>query len=84
MPLDRSVVIVTGATSGIGAAIAETLCRKDHAVVLVGRNRQAGTALQDRLTKNGASALFLAEDLYDDAGFITGALIPVDGGTSAQ
>lgn len=65
MPLDRSVMIVTGATSGIGAAIAEKLCQREHAVVLVGRNQQAGATLQDRPRKSRASALFLADDLSD-------------------
>jgi NAD(P)-dependent dehydrogenase (short-subunit alcohol dehydrogenase family) len=65
MTLDRPVTIVTGATSGIGAAIAETLCQKGHAVVIVGRSLQAGAALEDRLKTAGGSALFLAEDLSD-------------------
>lgn len=65
MTLDRPVTIVTGATSGIGAAIAETLCQKGHAVVIVGRSLEAGAALEDRLKTAGGSALFLAEDLSD-------------------
>lgn len=65
MPLDSPVTIVTGATSGIGAAIAEKLCQKGHAVVLVGRNRQAGAALEAHLFQAGGRALFLAEDLSD-------------------
>lgn len=65
MLLDRPITIVTGATSGIGAAIAEKLCQKDHAVVLVGRNRQAGATLEAHLRQSGGRALFLAEDLSD-------------------
>lgn len=65
MPPDRPVTIVTGATSGIGAAIAKLLGQKGHAVVIVGRSRQAGTALEDQMRTAGGSALFLAEDLSD-------------------
>jgi meso-butanediol dehydrogenase/(S,S)-butanediol dehydrogenase/diacetyl reductase len=65
MTLDRPVTIVTGATSGIGAAFAETLCQKGHAVEIVGRSLQADAALEDRRKKAGGSALFLAEDLSD-------------------
>lgn len=65
MPSDRPVTIVTGATSGIGAAVARKLGKAGHAVVLVGRNRQAGTALEASITDAGGSALFLAEDLSD-------------------
>lgn len=65
MHSETPVIIVTGATSGIGAAIAEKLCRKGNAVVLVGRNRQAGAALETNLLQAGGSALFLAEDLSD-------------------
>lgn len=61
----KSVTIVTGATSGIGAAIATTLCQKGHAVVLVGRNRQAGMALETALRPTAGSARFVAEDVTD-------------------
>jgi NAD(P)-dependent dehydrogenase (short-subunit alcohol dehydrogenase family) len=65
MPTDQPVVIVTGATSGIGAAIARKLGRAGNAIVLVGRNRQAGAALEADLRQQGGPALFVAADLAD-------------------
>lgn len=46
----RKNVIVTGATSGIGKAIALRLCSQDATVVAVGRNREA---LKDLTTPLG-------------------------------
>lgn len=61
MPDFDKVTIVTGATSGIGAAIARQMASGSHAIVLVGRNREAGLALASALP----AARFLAEDLMD-------------------
>lgn len=66
MSAPRHLTIVTGATSGIGAAIARHVVGPDHAVVLVGRNQAAGRALTGELRQHGI-AHFLAEDLTDRA-----------------
>ena len=60
----HSTTIITGATSGIGAAIAREMAGQGRALVLVGRNREAGSALATELSRQGL-ALFLAEDLSD-------------------
>jgi NAD(P)-dependent dehydrogenase (short-subunit alcohol dehydrogenase family) len=56
--------VVTGATSGIGAAIADGLARAGMAVVLVGRSVKAGQELAARLREeHGSDAAFEQADL---------------------
>ena len=57
------VALVTGATSGIGAATAEELASQGATVVLVGRSRDKGTALQQKIEQTGAKAYFFACDV---------------------
>ncbi|WP_234870783.1 SDR family NAD(P)-dependent oxidoreductase [Alitabrizicola rongguiensis] len=56
--------IITGATSGIGAAIARELAGPELALILVGRNLKAGAAISAELSRHGP-VLFVAEDLAD-------------------
>jgi len=52
----RRIALVTGATSGIGAAIARELAAAGHAVMLAGRDAARGNAVRDELAQAGSPA----------------------------
>lgn len=65
-PNPRSVAIVTGASRGIGAAIADRLARDGHAVVVnYAGNRQEADQVVERITRAGGEALALQADVAD-------------------
>ncbi len=57
--------IVTGASRGIGKAIALKLAELQYALVIVGRNKERLTALQECLEALGTQSLTLTMDLRD-------------------
>lgn len=65
----RRTAVVTGASSGLGAGIAQALAARDHDVVLVARRADRLEALADELrTAHGVAAHVVAVDLADPAG----------------
>lgn len=63
MSFSRKVVIVTGATSGIGRAAALRFAREGAEVVLVGRNAEALADLRQVITDDGGQAAVCAADV---------------------
>jgi NAD(P)-dependent dehydrogenase (short-subunit alcohol dehydrogenase family) len=65
--LEGMRALVTGATSGIGKAVAEEFGRQGAEVIVHGRDAARGEAVVDAVTANGRKALFVAADLSDPA-----------------
>ena len=65
--LDGKIALITGATSGMGEAFAELFAKEGATVVVVGRNRERGNSIVDRLNKNTKEdCCFLQCDVSDE------------------
>lgn len=60
---EGKVTLITGGTSGIGAATAELLAKEGAHVVLAARGVQRGKACEDRINRMGGKALFITCDV---------------------
>lgn len=61
--LANKVVVVTGGTRGIGAAIAETCAELGGRIVLTGRHEEAGLAIEGGIRAKGGIARFVQGDV---------------------
>lgn len=62
---NNQVVLITGATSGIGAATADLFASEGARLVLTGRNEERGRVRLHRVRKLGAEALFVRGDVRE-------------------
>lgn len=64
--LDGKVAVVTGASSGIGAAVAEELAAQGARVVLGARRAEALERVCQRIRGRGGEAVWVATDMRDE------------------
>ncbi len=62
-PLNEQVVVITGASSGIGLATARAAAAKGAGVVLSARNGDALTEIRNRIQAEGGQAIDVAADV---------------------
>ena len=67
MPIKNKVVIITGASSGIGWATAHAFANAGAHVILVARRANLLAALQEELTRKGHHAITIAGDITSEA-----------------
>lgn len=61
----KKIVLITGATSGIGEACARRFAESDYDLILTGRNKEKLQALTDELNGMGIETLQLLFDIRD-------------------
>ncbi|GJE03710.1 MULTISPECIES: SDR family oxidoreductase [Methylobacterium] len=62
-PLAQQVIVITGASSGIGLATARMAARHGARVVLFSRNAEALAAIQEEITREGGEATHVVGDV---------------------
>jgi short-subunit dehydrogenase len=67
VPARKRVVMITGASAGIGAALARETARLGHNLVLTARRADRLESLASALREQGADVLTVAADLVDSA-----------------
>jgi short-subunit dehydrogenase len=62
----RPAVVITGASGGIGQAMAKAVAAKGQAIVLIGRSAERLAAVADAVTQRGGEAFILNFDLLSE------------------
>ncbi|MBY0225634.1 MAG: SDR family oxidoreductase [Hyphomicrobium sp.] len=65
MTLTSKVILITGATAGIGSAIAKTCALRGAHVLITGRNAERGAQVCEDIAKAGGSVHFHLSDVTD-------------------
>ncbi len=66
--LQHKIAIITGATSGMGAAIAKLFAAEGAKVVVNGRNEERGNQVVSDIRKNNGQATFVQGDISTEEG----------------
>ncbi|HEY8157336.1 MAG TPA: SDR family oxidoreductase [Methylobacter sp.] len=64
-PVSQQIMVITGATSGIGLTTARMAAKKGAKVVLVARNEKALRELADEITARDGQAVYAVADVAD-------------------
>ena len=65
--MSRTTVLITGGTSGIGAAAAELFAQHGSSVALTGRNALRGAEVAERIRSVGGEAIYIGADVRSAA-----------------
>lgn len=65
--MEKKLIMITGATSGIGEAAARILAAQEHELIIVGRSPQKLERVKKEIQANGTSIHTLVADLSDMA-----------------
>ncbi|MGA2368735.1 MAG: SDR family NAD(P)-dependent oxidoreductase [Dehalococcoidia bacterium] len=66
MELEDKVILITGASSGIGKAVALALSHKHNRIVITARRKELLSEVAESIQKNGSEALSIAGDALDE------------------
>ena len=67
MKFDNKIVLITGSTTGIGAASARAFSSRGAEVIISGRNAERGRRICSEIQENGGTAHFIQADLSQRA-----------------
>jgi short-subunit dehydrogenase len=65
-PVEEQVIVLTGASSGIGLATARAAAQRGAKLVLVARNREALQEIADEIIAGGGDAIAVAADVANE------------------
>ena len=65
--LAGEIAIVTGSTSGIGAAAAHRMAMDGAKVIVTGRRQEIGLEVQQKIEADGGVAAFIRADVSQEA-----------------
>jgi short-subunit dehydrogenase len=66
-PIEEQVIVITGASSGIGLATAKLAAERGAKVVMAARSQEATTAIANEINQSGGEAIAVACDVSDRA-----------------
>lgn len=65
-PVEDQIIVITGATSGIGLVTAKMAARRGARLVLVGRDEKALREVETDIRRDGGEAIFVVADVADE------------------